>query len=421
MTKPADFLRSLKSLTDDELSSALSLDPELLKKAQKALLDAKRKEADNAKRKSEETSLSSGRPFDLKIWARAKRLVSGPYNEANATDMTACLAKTDPSTTPEGEKSLLRHAMDYLSERDRVGLDWPAAVYDAGVDFGYEEAKSFINLFQARTLSNLGPKGRKLFLGALSRDLPWADFEKRMLGEKSLHMGLIDFIQKMCFSPYGASERAEAAPWEALENLASRGCKPLSTQVDANSYSKDLPWQRLIAQSAHGAEAADAKVSAFAAMIDLGWCDVGYTGLTDSLVSRKGSAGGLSDCGSRAAVPHFPLIPSSVQLFEMLCERESTKGFERFDAVGRSRLYFINEHMRKSVRPDAVEERKVMLAMAQRAIELGDQPESVNAQDPLAKCADQHFANMIAAAIEKRDIGGAVGAKASPRKRSSSL
>ena len=50
-----------------------------------------------------------------------------------------------------------------------------------------------------------------------------------------------------------------------------------------------------------------------------------------------------------------------------------------------------------------------------------DPPESVNSQNPIAKCGDKALADVLAAAIEKRELGGSVASPTVARRRSASL
>ena len=408
----------------------MALDPDLIRKAQKAIHDAKRKEAEAAKIKNELTSASAGRPFDIKAWAKAKKLLTGPHNEANAAEFTSLMLKTDPNITPEGEKSLMVIALEYLNERKQVMLEWPLLVFKSGAALKYPEIESICRLFSGRTFSDLGEKSKELFLETFLLKAPWAEYEESLT--KALVLGknqksLIEFYRgKVFISGYGSSAYAkDPKSWQGLENLVASGCAELSTVPENSSYRPQISWESLISHGTENPEASQAKVSAFSLMIDQGWCDQGYTPLTDNLIphqdktTTKGSS--LLNCGSRSCINHLPIESSSFEIFTMLCERESQLGFTRYDDVGRSRLYFINEKLRQCGRNgDDPKNRKIIMALAQKALDLGDPPESINPQNPLARACDQAFSEMIAAAIEKREISGVSGSikKNTPRSRS---
>jgi hypothetical protein len=422
-TKPNDFLTMLRSLTDDQFSSALALDPELIKKAQKALQDAKQKKIEIDKQKSLELAASTGRPFDLKSWMRAKKLITGPHNETNSLDFQNTIAKTDPNITPEGEVSLMKISMDYLAERDRVMLEWPLAVFKSGANFGYDEVESLVKLFSRRGgIPDLGEASRGLFSSVFCLAQPWKEHEAKLMANKTIPGPLVEFLQKIAFggNNYSNSKpKTEPRNWEALENLARAGCLSFSTKVDTSSYRSTLAWEQLVGEHTEGVLPAEAKVSAFSAMIDLGWCDSGVTPTTDNLSVHGSKSNSVINCASRSVLAHMPLDGSGLEIFNLLCEREAGKGFERYDALGRSRLYFANERLRQLRGSDIGKEQKVILAVAQRCLELGDPPESVNSQNPLAKAADSHFSHILTAAIERRELGAVAGAgSARPKARS---
>lgn len=412
----ANFLSNLKALSDDELSSALALDPDLIRKAQKAIVEAKRKEAEAAKIKNEQTAAAAGRPFDGKAWAKAKKLLTGPHNEANAAEFTALMAKTDPNIAPEGEKSLMAIALEYLNERKQVMLEWPLLVFKSGAKMNYPEIESLCRLFASRSFSDLGDKSKDLFLETFLIKAPWAEYEEA-LGQSAIlgkaQKSLIEFYRGKVFaSSYGGAACSKAPKaWEGLENLVASGCVELSNAPENGSYRPQISWESLISQPTENPAASQAKVSAFSLMIDKGWCDKGYTGLTDNLIPHQNKTNlknsSLINCGSRSCINHLPLESSSFEIFTMLCERESQQGFTRYDDVGRSRLYFINEKLRQCGRTgDDPKKRKIIMALAQKALDLGDPPESLNPQNPLARASDQGFSEMIAAAIDKREISG---------------
>lgn len=422
-TKPNDLLTMLRDMTDDQFSSALAMDPDLIKKAQKALLDAKQKKIEIDRQKSLDLAAASGRPFDLKSWSRLKKLITGPYNEANALDFQATIVKTDPNITPEGEISLMKLSMDYLSERDRVQLEWPLVVFNSGAQFGYDEISSIITLFTRRGgIQDLGEPSRTLFAQVFCLAQPWAEHESKLIGAKILSVGLAELYQNIAFGGHSSGKASkEARNWEAIETLARAGCQALSTKIDGNAYRAAMLWEGLIAQPVDTSDAVEAKTSAFNTIINLGWCDTGVTNLSDNLVVQDAKSSNLPNCGSRSSLAHLPLDASGIEIFNMLCERESQQGFERYDPVGRSRLYFANERMRQLRGGDHGKERKVLLAIAQRCMELGDPPESVNSQNPLAKAADPHFAQVLASAIERRELGSIVSGASAPRVKTRSL
>lgn len=422
------LLDNLRQMSDDELSTFLASNPDIFKKAQKALQEAKRKELEIATRKNEKAASAAGLVFDLKSWTRARRLVTEPFNEVNAAELASMLAKTDPRSTPENEKSLMCYALDYLSEKQRVSMDWPWVLASAGAPMGLPEIESFIRLLSKRSsLNDAGPNARELFLRSLGQDLEWGVFETTLKGSKVVPTGLVDLLDHHCFSAYGSQNAKDPQCWRALENLARAGCAPPSIKDDPSNFRHGgRPWQNMASQQTDGPEASEAKVAAFEAMIELGWCDKGQVALNDNLsprsaggADRKGQKDYLTDCGSRASIHFLPFAPSSMEIFAMLCEREQRMGFERYDEVGRSRLFLLNERLRRQgSNPAGI---KVVLAMAQRAMDLGDPPESVNGQNPLAKCADQNLAEIVHAAIELRELGGVSAGSSAARKRSSSI
>lgn len=420
MNPHTDFLSTLQALSDDDLSTAFATDPVLLKRTQKALLEAKVKQADMIKKKAAQAAVDVGYPFDLKAWTKARRILTGPFNASNAAELSAAFALSHPSITPTGEKSLLVTALEYLAERERVELDWPALVYKAGAEISYPEIKALMELYRTRPHDSLGPQSRNMLHDILQRPLDWADIEKRLIADNAISRGLVERLKSLSFQSYYVG--SDTGAWASLENLARRGCIAFPQTLNPlNSHQSEFDWQLLIKRTVEDGEVAAAKVSAFEAMIDLGWCDVGLTSTTDNL-NLKHSATTSLNCGSRAALAHLTMDASSVSIFMMLCEREGQKGFKRYDELGRSRLYFVNERMRL-IRHDnnIATARKVLSTMAQHALELGDEPESVNAQNPLAKCADEHMSNVISAAIEKRELGAVSGQVSVQRRRATSL
>ena len=411
--EPNAFLERLRNLPDDQLALAFASDPEFLKKAQKALTEAKRQESESARARAEIAARGDGEAFDLKAWSKAKTLVTGPHNTANQQDLTAALAKTSVNVTPEGARSLLCQALDYLAEKQAVTFEWPCDLRAAGARVGAEEVVSLFKLLAKRPdFYKLGMRSRDFMHEVLNLPLPWADLEKRLAADKSLFdaKGIVDYLfdRSLNFSGYHNAQSDAPEAWNAMANLARLGCRPLTMgRPDNNMSSIMLRWQSLARLTPMDEQTAEAKVDAFEAMVALGWCDKGCAALTDNLLAPAGSerfalapnspgVAPLLDAGSRAALSTLCLHPSSVPIFDMICEREELSGFPRFDAVGRTRLYWANERARTQGAPSAV-----VGAWAQKCLELGDAPDSVNAQNPLAKCSTESLRRLLSAQIER--------------------
>lgn len=425
MSNGQSFLDSLHALTDDELSDILAHSPEMIRRAQKALADAKRKAGDAAQAQAS-LAKGSGALFDLKAWQKAKRLVMGPYNPANLLEIQALFKLTHPSCAPAGERSLLCESLDYLASKAQVLMDWPHALVEAGAEFGEPEAFCCIELFCKRGMGGLGPNAYPFFLNFFNLDAPWASREALL--EKALiksdnpgfsrdcSSGLIAFFKKLAFDQCYSAEADSTANgnrWTALSKLVSAGCKPPAKFKNASNP----VWEQLIGVSAPQA-AVESKILAFASMIKKGWIDEGTASFSDNLRMGKDtpSYGSLMvNCGSRSVILYCAMDGTAQDIFAAMCEREEAIGFARYDGVGRSRLYFINERLRQN-RP---QEASMLLSMARLAIELGDPPESVNAQNPLAKAATPDMATALSVEIERRDLGSSIaGSPAAARKRS---
>ena len=409
-TKPAhQFLETLKLLNDDDFASALAADPDLIKRAQKAVAEAKRIEAENIKRKTAKLAAQAGLPFDVKLWMKAKRLISGPYNDSNHAELKSILSQCTPNISPEGEDSLLSISLDYLADKTRVAFDWPKALYDLNAESNYPEIKRFFMLFKKRQVSDLGNDAITVFTQILGQNEDWADIEKKLIEENILSpfKTLSDFFKTKIFTSYTSNPPERAVLfWKALSNLVEKGCQPFLHLEDSNIGYSGIQWEQLANVTPSHPDIAKAKVETFKIMINRGWCDVGYTRLTDSLENRSliGSSHRyfIKDCGSRCCIDKLPSDTSSIEIFNMLCMREQELGFDRYDAVGRSRLYFINEKGRNN--SSEPEHQKIIASMARIALDLGDPPESVNPQNPISKCSSQFMAEVIASSIERNEL-----------------
>lgn len=429
MSNGQSFLASLNALSDDELSDILANSPDMIRRAQKALADAKRKAADAAQEQANLAKVS-GQLFDLKAWQKAKRLVTGPYNPVNLLEIQALFKLTHPAGAPVGERSLLCESLDYLASKAQVVLDWPHALVEEGAEFGEPEAFSCMELFCKRSMGELGPNAYPFFLNFFNQDAPWAEREaslsKALLKSKDsgfvkdCSSGLIAFFKKLAFDQCYSREvdaTSQGNRWTAISMLVAAGCNPPAKFKNA----LNPVWEQLIGVHASQA-AAESKISAFAALIKKGWIDEGTSVFSDNLrLGKEATVYGalLKNCGSRSIVQHCAADASVEGIFAAMCEREEAIGFARYDGLGRSRLYFINERLRGN---RGAEEATQLLSMARLAIELGDPPESVNAQNPLAKAASADMATTLSVEIERRDLGSTIaGASVSTatRKRSS--
>jgi hypothetical protein len=416
MSDKLDILsQHIESLSDDDLAEAMMRHPETIKRAQKAIAEARRKEAENFK--AQAAASGSALSFDAKAWQKAKRLLTGPYNDANAAELKDIFKTTDPSISPPSEPSLMVIALEYLAERQQVDISWPTVVFNAGCKMETAEVGALCALIHKRGggASNLGEAALDMLRKSLGRPFDWVAAEKELQASKptlfaSSGSGLSDFLRQNTLRDYyntSPSSRGLDA-WKAFENLARQGCAAPKNPAEF--------WVKLASAEAEDDRAGDAKADAFEPMIARGWCDSAPTHVTDNL---RASASDLINCGSRAALNFMALDSSAGAIFGMLCDREAEIGFERYDKLGRSRLFFLNERLRGLSRNDAEPaQRKILLQLAQRCLELGDSPESVNCQNPLVRASHADLASVLSTAIEAREIRGSFGAAPASRRKS---
>lgn len=429
MSTDSSLFASLSALSDEELSDILARSPELIRRAQKALSDAKRKAAISAAASmSEASGPGLARSFDLKSWQKAKRLITGPHNAANAQELEELFKLTHPAATPPGERSLLLESLEYLAGKTQVLLEWPLAVFRAGGEFDEPETSAFLDLFIKRGPSELGPNAQPFFVAFFNQSAPWASREP-LLDQallkcqnprfvKDCQAGFVAFFKKIAFDQCHSLDAKGPNRWTALGNLVSAGCRPCPREAQAGIFA-GMPWESLISVPAPG-EALDDKIDAFLAMVKRGWLDHGTAAPSDNLQrppSLPAGESAFANCGSRSIVRHCSPDGSMARIFAAMCDREESVGFSRYDALGRSRLYFINERARCAHNGDNQSD---LVSMARLAMELGDSPESVNAQNPLAKASTSDIRDALAVEIERRDLGSATPS-AAPRRRASAL
>lgn len=406
-------LSALSSLSESDLAALLARNADFLKKTQAALVQAKRLEAERKAR--EEAAARGEQPFDEKSFERAKRLVCGPANDETKAALRALAPKLNLSFAPEGSKTLMATALDYLTSKERVELTWPSILRELGAPLDAPAAEIMVSLYRSRS-GSLGSEARSFLLWGLRQDLPWADVETS-LREPSKTLagsGLLDFLM----TQRGGGEWG-VPEWDAVSNLVESGVRAPSNSTNTSyiSYhSAAHGWEQLLSRPAAAAEqgSATAKARAFSLMIERGWCDEGIAPVWDNLTAPNGSEARIPNAGSRTMLAFAALDSALLDIFQTQCEREDRSGsFSRYDELGRSRLYFINERLRQSSRNDATSE-TLLLSLAKVALQRGDPPASVNAQYPLAKASTKAMRGLLSSALERDELHG-IQPAAAPR------
>lgn len=400
MTQPSPAIDSLIALTDEDLVSLLSKDPGFFKRAQKAMLEAKRLEAER-KRADELATLGAG--IDPKVYAKAAAMIQGPYNEANNAELRSLLTGSNISAAPDGSPSLLTLSLDYLSTKQRVELHWPAILVSLGATAGETEMRSLKSLYEHRSYG-LGGFSNQLPGMILSRPGPWSEIETK------IGLPLAAFLEKIS----GQGNLWGAKTWKAMKNLAESGCpcpapaSALNPEFWQGLSERPLPAAAPLKPAAR-VKAAEARRECFAAMLAAGWITRGSIRLSDSLRPNFASQPGSNlSCDPSMALLHSGAIDeTALDIFSLLCESEIGSGsFHRYDDVGRSRLFFLNERFRSMGDQNGAAS-AILLALAQACLERGDIPESVNPQNPITRSANKQMAGMLGSWIERAELGGA--------------
>lgn len=400
MTSPSSpsspAVDGLLAVSDADLIAAMAKDPDFFKRAQKAMNEAKRQEAE--RRRSDELA-QAGASIDPKIYAKAASMVQGPFNDQNNADLRSLLAGQNVNAAPPGQPSLLTLSLDYLATKQRVELSWPAILVTLGAEAGEAEMKAVKALYTQRSYG----------LDGFSNQLPGMIFSKK--GD----WAAIEAATGLTFATFldqHANRRNlwNSTSWRGMRNLAQAGC---SMPAPPNASSSPF-WQSLGERALPAADpdkpsarpkAADARRECFAALIQAGWVQSGLSRLSDSLAPPAGHQGGYLACPpSMAFLQSGTVDETMLDLFTMLCQAEAkANAFHRYDDVGRSRLFFANERARHTNDPAAA---AILLSIAQACLELGDKPESVNPQNPIARAANKHIGGMLASWIERAEITG---------------
>lgn len=414
-------IKSLLTLSDGDLITAMTQDPDFFKRAQKAMAEAKKREAEKKRLEGQEASAQGGPAhIDPKAYLRARRLVEGPFNDENLGALADILKEASPDSAPPGEPSLMTAAFNYLGTKERVELQWPAALADLGARAGESEIGAMQALYAKRSY---GLDGRSASLPGLlfSREGDWAEIEKK------LSFPLAAFLKGQVGHRH-QSGGWNATNWSALKNLVEAGCEQPAA---SGSYGLEN-WQELAQQelgppgsdkASERARASEPRRECFRAMVAAGWIQTGCTPLTDSLRFAGSSQNyNMQNTCSRAFLTNCALDETAIEIFSLLCDEEDSRAnFSRYDSVGRSRLYFINERARSVSFQQAPTQGAVCMQLIQECLDRGDPPISVNAQNPLAKAANDKVAGMLRSQIERLELAGAAsadGAAPAPRKSS---
>ena len=440
MENKESFLNTLLSLSDEQLGAILANDSELIKKAQKAINEAKRKQEEIKNKKTlQAESLGT---TDPKIYSKALKLVTGPFNDENLNEFNALLNNgLNLSKPPQGEKSLFVISCDYLSTKERVEVKWP---YIISINNFIPTDDDIIALHNLKIKRGSGIAGdfNNITGILLSYDHNWSFVENKIRGLKDSkgstlfpEFNLADFLYDTATMGYSRNG-LEAHDWKALTQLVKSKCNIDFTVTNGSYYSTKSPfWQKLITSPIPAipvkiknnqytkTDILNAKYDFFKQLADFKLIANGYASLSDNLRQIKPGTtefdkeNTISISPSRAFISSAILDESFNTIFTLLCNYEEQNSINTtFDTVGRSRLYFVNERIRSD---RTNQNSNILLQTASECLNRGDTVESLNAQNYKAKAASSQLLNILIS-FEERNILNNQETKASnlpPRKK----
>ena len=435
-------LQALMGLNEEQLAKFLASDPDFLRRATRAVSEAKKK-IDEEKIREKIAAAPSEQA--AKLYPKAVKLVQSAFNEANEKALREMISQgLALDWKPEGSPSLLLAALEYLGTKERVEIDWPDLIVRAGCSASPEDIAGMVRLFKERHNGSLGAKANALPGILLAKPGDWTAAEALCQKKHGQDFRLARFLFDTRSNGY-QSRGFALADWQAMGQIVASGCqKPPSD--DKNSYRSKTFWQHLgesvtlpsqddpskplsSEQKALRADALLAKQETFRAMCRKNWIDEPFADLTDNLAPtepeshKKTGASRLCTTPTRGFVAEACVDEAFFPIFVDLCDHEADTGAARkYDSVGRTRLYFINERLRNAGRHRQVACADALLKAASEALARGDDPQSVNAQNYCAKASTQEMVDLLVSWNERLSLG-AIGEGSAPKskKPSSSL
>ena len=429
-----DALSAFFDLPEDKLAEYLANDPAFFKKAQKAIAEAKRRQDESKRKEALAPVLGADVP---KLYAKAARLVELPFNDINHKAMDELISQgLVLDWAPPQSSSLLKMSLDYLATKERVELRWPHYLTLKGATARVPEIVSLVKLYSRRDPSSLGlPQSMDLPGLLLCQNGPWKEAETELLaGSHKLNTDftLAQFLYTSVSGSY-SSEGFGLREWQALSQLILSGCSmPATPQTD---YRRETFWQKTSNLETKPRSAkcvteelkelrASALVERQKTFQNLGkkdWVTHSIVNLTDNLEPvlphsttklYSGQQNHIESTPSRAFAAGGTLDESFFPIFCDLCDWEETHAQDtKFDALGRSRLYFINERLRAfRDSPKSLPAHLLLLSAAQECLARGDSPASVNSQNFSAKAADSSMVEILNSWHEKLGMASVLSA-----------
>lgn len=422
MTDTSDAKTSFTELSEEALVAAFLNNPELVKKAQKAMSESKRLETKKKLEEELKEKASAQGVMDQKIYAKAIRMIQNAHNTDNEAEFVKILEGQNVNLPPKGLPSLLTVSLEFLATKERVMFNWPHVLTELGAKAGVDETFAMVQLYTRRDVSSLGGKSLQFPTTLFTEDFDWKEIEKGV-AKKSKEQGgsfhsLPAFYVRI--NQYYRHLGYPASVWFSLGQLIRSGCD----QVNSDNHGHGTAWQDLAAIAVKDGTDPESlklyqeRVNCFKAMLEHQWIGEGRTILTDNLLPnrlKKTSSQSyyhnqsVNNTPSRAFLPVMHLANSSLDIFKLLCDYEDKNGITTpYDEVGRSRLYFANERLRSLNYQKTDQDELILLKIMQECLERGDKPESVNAQNFYAKAANIQVEQTLHAWVEKREISSYV-------------
>jgi hypothetical protein len=416
---PATIEQWLESHDEEAVVAALAARPDLMEGLAKALGEARRQRMKQQEREAAASCAPRGLVRDPKTLAKLRRLVESPFNDANRQIFSELTEEPiDWLWAPEGESTVLVAALDYLATKERVGLDWPLLILEAGALFGPAEWKAACDVVRKRSEDSLGTaKTHKMWVTMLSAPVEWVAIEKATK-QSAMSRGFTTIA-----SNYTHVEGRFKALRLALENgagLAFHESK-VGSKAQPTDSSVVLPfWQMAMRATAIEGDLAD-RVQFLRAMMRGGWVTKGYVAAPEGAFPR----GGSFEAGPARAF--LEILTNNQEsnrqwthhaaVFRALCEHEDGElGLPRVDQWGATRLRWANAMQEQRVDNAAFGRPAEMLVAA---LECGDDPDSIGHLDPMAAARGEAAKEAVRRAIERKELRESVGlaAPASAAKR----